>query len=81
MDFIVHNAAGQIIRHGTCHPNDLKLQEQAGETALATTYQPGTVVNGVLVPLSAEEVEAQRKADWKSRIAARLAAQKAVAKA
>ena len=76
-DFIVHNTTtGEILRHGRCHDNDVSLQAGPGETVLPIAYQPGTVVNGVLVPLSAEALEAQTKAERKAHWAELIAAKK-----
>lgn len=80
-NFIVHNTTtGEIIRYGTCHTNDVSLQAGPNETVLPIEYQPGKVVNGVLVPLTADELEAQVKAERKVHLAELMAAKKRWAK-
>lgn len=77
-DFIVHDTTtGVIIRYGSCQSSDVALQASGtNENVLAVSYQPGTVVNGVLVPLSPAAADAQIKADRKAHIAELIAEKK-----
>jgi hypothetical protein len=83
MDFVVHNTTtGEIIRHGRCAAADVSLQVQGpNETVSPVTYQPGSVVNGVLVPLSAEDAESQKRAERKAHFAELIAEKKRWSKA
>ena len=78
VDFIIHDTTtGVIISYGTCHDDAVNLQAVAPNHAvLQTTYVPGTVINGALVPLSAEAVQAQWVADRKAVIQAVIAQKK-----
>jgi hypothetical protein len=76
--FIVYNTStGEIIRHGTCQDCDLSLQAQAGETHLPVAYQPGTVVNGAIVPTDPAVLEAAKHTERRALIAGILAQRKA----
>ena len=76
MDFIIHDAAGNILRYGNCAASDLSIQTAAGETALPTTYVPGVVINGAIQPLTATQVAANTATDRKAIIAGVLASRK-----
>jgi len=57
ISYVVYNSGtGEIIRHGHCVDSDLSIQAQSGEAVIQGEYQPGTVVDGVLVPLNATQI-------------------------
>ncbi len=80
-NFITYDASGTIICYGTCRDGDVALQAiEPGHSVIQAAYQPGSVVNGALVPLSPTDLAVKQKADFKAHIAEQIAARKGASK-
>jgi hypothetical protein len=81
IDYVKYDSTtGAIISYGTCHPDAVSLQAtEPNHAVLQATYQPGTVVNGALVPMSTADVQAAFVADRKAVYQALIAQKKKTA--
>lgn len=81
MNFIIHNAAGQILRTGSCPEDHMQLQAREGETAIEGEANDALdrIENGKVVALpaklSANHVFDYAAKQWKDP---RTSAQKAI---